>query len=49
MTNNLIEMSVDENSFPCPHAWIDLPQMRVRVSKFEYVVRTHHLDFNTLL
>jgi len=42
-------MIFDDNLYLNPRAQKDLLYMRVRISKFEYVVRTHCFDVNTLL
>jgi len=49
MVNTLIDMIFDDNFYLGPRAYIDLQYMLFRVSKFEYVVRTHCVDGNTLL
>ena len=49
MTNNSTDIIFDDNFYLGVWAKIILQYMRVRVSKFEYVVMTHRVDVNTLL
>ena len=48
MTINVTNMFFNANFYPDPHAQIDLQNMRVRVFKFEYIVRTNLVDVNTM-
>ena len=49
MANNSTDIIFDDNFYLGVWAEIILQYMRVRVSKFEYVVMTHRVDVNTLL
>ena len=49
MTSNVTDMIFDDSFYFDPRAMVDLQYMRLRVSNFECVVRTHCFDINTLL